>query len=67
MGAHYDLRQKIRFSLALVCLLVCPFVCLSVLVKCSGNVRNAMRNNWLDFGSDQWAVCVSVSILLENL
>ena len=35
-------------------------------MKFSGNVRNAMRNNLLDFGSDPWAVCLSVSILLEN-
>ena len=36
-------------------------------MKFSRNVRNAMRNSWLDFGSDPWAVCLSVSILLENL
>ena len=36
-------------------------------MKFSGNVRNAMRNNWLDFGSNQWAVCLSVSIFPENL
>ena len=36
-------------------------------MKFSENVRNAMRNNWLDFGSDQWAVCLSVGMLLKNL
>ena len=35
-------------------------------MKFSGNVRNAMRNKWLDFGSDLWAVCLSLSILLET-
>ena len=36
-------------------------------MKFSRNVRNAIRNNCLDFGSDQWVVCLSVSIFLENL
>ena len=36
-------------------------------MKISGYVRYEIRNKWLDFGSDQWAVCLSVSILLENL
>ena len=36
-------------------------------MKFSGNVRNAMRNKRLDFGSDPLAVRWSVSILLKNL
>ena len=36
-------------------------------MKFSGNVRNAMRKHFLDFGSYQWAACLSVSVLLKNL
>ena len=36
-------------------------------MKFSGNARNEMRNNLLDFGSDQRAVSLSVSILLKKL
>ena len=36
-------------------------------MKFSGNIRNAIRNNWLDFGSDLWPVCLSLSLWLETL
>ena len=35
-------------------------------MKFSGNVRNAKRNNGLNFGSDLWAVCVCVCLLAYN-
>ena len=36
-------------------------------MKFSGKIEDGTSNKPLDFCSDPWAVCLSVSILLENL
>ena len=36
-------------------------------MKFSGKIEDGSSNKLLNFGSNPWPVCLSVSILLENL
>ena len=36
-------------------------------MKFSGKIEDGKSNKQLNFGNDTWPVCLSVSILLENL
>ena len=38
-----------------------------ILMKFSGKIGDGTSNKPLNFGSNPWLVCLSVSILLENL
>ena len=65
-------KQLIRFLAAVSGLFVCLLAYYSkaykwISIKFSGTIEDGTSKKPLNFGSDPWPVCLSISILLENL